>query len=160
VTTLAHPMVNDVKFDPAGRMLASCGSDGAVRLWTVGARTAPRVLRAQPGQVLAVAFSPNGRVLASGHVDGQVVLWDVASGREMTRLRGHSGAVQALVFSRDGRRLVSAGGDAAVRLWDMATQGEVQHLRADVSFFNSVDLVPGGLVAGGAGRTPLLLWGR
>jgi WD40 repeat protein len=160
VTTLAHPMVNDVTFGPAGRMLASCGSDGDVRLWTVGARTAPRVLQAQPGQVQAVAFSPDGRVLASGHVDGQVVLWDVASGREMTRLRGHSGPVQALVFSRDGHRLVSAGGDAAVRLWDMATLGEVQHLRADVSFFNSVDLVPAGLVAGAAGRTPLLLWRR
>jgi hypothetical protein len=42
----------------------------------------------------------------------------------------------------------------------MATLGEVQHLRADVSFFNSVDLVPAGLVAGAAGRTPLLLWRR
>lgn len=71
--------VKDVAFSPDGRLLASCDSDGIVRLWDVAAAQQVQVLEQEWG-VYTIAFSPDGAVLATGGFDYLVRLWGVKPG--------------------------------------------------------------------------------
>jgi WD40 repeat protein len=91
-----------------------------------GAR--PRAtLRANHGNVLAVAFSPDGRTLACGCGNdlwdsyGEVQLWDVHTAELRNTLKGHTGGVTCLAFTDEGRTLVSGSYDASVQLRDLGT---------------------------------------
>ncbi|MDX6537035.1 MAG: hypothetical protein QOD37_1376, partial [Gaiellales bacterium] len=81
-------VVRAIAFSPGGRLLASAGNDGTVRLWDPGSGRQTAIIEGHTGRVRAVAFSADGRLLASGGDDGTVRLWDPASGRQTAIISG------------------------------------------------------------------------
>ncbi len=88
------------------------------------------ILRANYGNLLAVAFSPDGRTLACGcgkdigdpyDLFGEVQLWDVRTGELLETLKGHEGGVTCLAFTDEGKTLVSGSYDKSVKIWDLPT---------------------------------------
>ncbi|MFI6389713.1 helix-turn-helix domain-containing protein [Nonomuraea sp. NPDC050540] len=155
------------EFTPDGRLLATTGTDGTVRLWDVGARHAPRPLAVLPGSggLLGAAIRGDGRLLATAGQDGTARLWDLADPARpaaAATLRGHEGEIRRVAFSPDGRTLASAGADRTVRLWDVTTPARAERLSVLGGHGDGVSaavFAPGGrTLATTSGDSTVRLW--
>lgn len=118
-------MVNDLRFDPSGKLLAVAGGQpsarGEVRLFRTSDWETVHVLRGHDDVVFSCEFRPGHDQLATAGFDHHVKLWDVRTGKELRTIGNHSDFVYALAFSPDGKRLASAGKDRIVQLNDVET---------------------------------------
>jgi RNA polymerase sigma factor (sigma-70 family) len=116
-------LVHSVAFAPNGKLFATAGSDGTVKLWETAASRVKATLQADERGVLSVAFSPDGKTLASGGYDDSVKLWDVATEKERATWKINQSTV-SLAFSPDGKSLAAGYGSGNLNLWDVATGKE------------------------------------
>ncbi|MCE9630421.1 MAG: WD40 repeat domain-containing protein [Planctomycetia bacterium] len=150
-----HPTaVWSVRISDDGRLAATAGYDGLVKLWDVATRASKHDLRKHKGWVRSVAFAPDGKRLATAGEDGNVILWDTDTGAEVKAIAAHTGAATTVAFSRDGQTLASGGSDKLVKLWNPATGEEKGKLEGHGDAIWSVAYSPDGgrLASGGADR--------
>ena len=92
IVQTGHPdFVYSVAFSPDGNILASGGSDGNIKLWSVETGQELRTIRGHTSNVIALAFSPDRKTLASGSWDKTVRLWDIESGKNVWTFKVYSG---------------------------------------------------------------------
>jgi WD40 repeat protein len=120
-TIVAGPgSIEAAAFSPDGRTLATCSTDGTVRLWDLATGKTTATMT-HGGYVVSVTFSPDGRTLASSSTDRTARLWDPVTGQASATLFGHTEIVWSVAFSPDGHTLATGSADGTVRLW---TPGE------------------------------------
>jgi WD40 repeat protein/serine/threonine protein kinase len=118
--------VNGAVFSPDGKLLATTGDDGLVKLWhtaDLGKAEVPPVwtVEGHGNGALGVCFSPDGTRLATTGRDKAVRLWETATGREALALQGRTGLRFGIAFRPDGRQLAAASAEG-VKLWDADPQ--------------------------------------
>ncbi|MBD2233718.1 WD40 repeat domain-containing protein [Phormidium tenue] len=71
--------VNALCFSSDGKIFASAGDDGSIRIWDIskGQTQDGQLLSGHYRPVTSVSFSPNGRFLASGSKDYTVKIWQL-----------------------------------------------------------------------------------
>ncbi len=154
-----HRHVTAVAYAPDGRLLATAGMEGNVRLWDPATGQLLHNLANHAGGVRTLVFAPDGRCLASGGNDGAIRLRDPATGRLLAVWQGHRAAVTCVAFAADGRTLASGSDDHDLFFWNVAT-GQLlarctghQHQVHSVLFLSD-----GNTVVSGASDGTLRVW--
>ncbi len=113
--------VNAVAFHPEGKLLATAGSDGTVRLWDVGSPAPRATINASEKPLNAVAFSVDGKLLAAGGEDHGVRIFETQSRKQKRKIEGLPAAVLSLAFSPHASILATSGRDQVVRTFRVST---------------------------------------
>jgi WD40 repeat protein/serine/threonine protein kinase len=121
VCSFKGPSANAVAFHPAGKYVASGGTDGQVRLWhpATGHEIHPP-LSEHLGPVQSMAFGRDGRYLATASKK-EVIVWDANSFKKLQTFNRLTGRIWSVAFSPDGDRLAAASGykgKGEIKIWD------------------------------------------
>ncbi|KZC15080.1 Notchless protein like protein 1 [Dufourea novaeangliae] len=110
-------LINDVKFSPNGRIIASASFDKSIKLWESNTGKYIASLRGHVQAVYSIAWSADSRLLVSGSADSTLKVWNMKTKKLCQDLPGHADEVYAVDWSPDGLRVGSGGKDKVLRLW-------------------------------------------
>ncbi|HCK55543.1 MAG TPA: hypothetical protein DIC23_20200, partial [Planctomycetaceae bacterium] len=123
-----HGTLRSVAISGDGRLVATGGGDGVVRLWSLADGKSIRELAGHTCPVFSTAFHPDGVHLLSGDRGEQKIRqWDYRAGREvrefdakdLSNYKGGTdinyGGVRDLAFSPDGEIVFCCGRDSYAR---------------------------------------------
>jgi WD40 repeat protein len=148
-------IASTVTMSTDGRLLATGGADGAVRLWELQRMPGALVVPDVPSQVRTLAIAANGGEIWTGGRDGHVRVYDLGTGKLLEALGENDGHVNAVRSSPDGKLVASAGDSGVLVLWDAATRTVRHRLAADTEALQAITFFPDGdsLATGGDSRT-------
>lgn len=110
-------LINDVKFSPDMRYIASASFDKSIRLWNGSDGKFITTLRGHVQRVYQLAWSADSRLLASSSADSTCKVWSISAKKLKSDLPGHSDEVYVVDWSPNGRHLVSGGKDKILKIW-------------------------------------------
>jgi len=110
-------LVNDVKFSPDSRIIASASFDKSIRLWNGTTGKFLGVLHGHVTGVYQIAWSADSRLLVSGSKDSTLKVWNIATKKMELDLPGHADEVYTVDWSPDGQKVISGGKDKVIKIW-------------------------------------------
>jgi WD40 repeat protein len=147
-----------VAFGSKGRIIASSGIDGSVRLWQPNGRLIVTFQNPETENgSFGLAIHPKGDQIAATYGNGTVIVWN-QQGKRLQTLSAHAGAAFGVAFHPEGRLLATVGADALVRLWTEKGQ-IVRTLQGHQGEVWGVTFSPDGqLLATGSRDQTIKLW--
>ncbi|MGF1533578.1 MAG: OmpA family protein [Bernardetiaceae bacterium] len=120
--------VQNLRFSPDGKILATAGLDKVIILWDVSTGTPLKRLFGHTNEVYEVTFSDDGKLLVSASSDGTARVWEVSTGRWMGtyQCKAFTGArldnsVSFAVFTKDNRHIIFGGNSGFLMKADISS---------------------------------------
>jgi WD40 repeat protein len=116
---------------PDGGLVATCGDDHSIRLWSTATRElVQEIPNAHQHSIWMLAFSPDGRFLVSATHEptDPAIVWDMSGERIGLLARvysSHPRKVSAIAISRENL-LAIGGGEGDIELWSLGDQPKMQ----------------------------------
>jgi RNA polymerase sigma factor (sigma-70 family) len=130
---------NALVYSPDGKMLASCDSGKAVRLWDTATGKEVRRFEPQEDEVRFFAVAPDWKTMVTACYNRPLFrVWDLASGKEIRQVPFHKDGPCAIALSPDGKLFAAATNDSLIRLYDVARWQETGRLRGHAAQIRSV----------------------
>jgi len=156
-------------FNSEGDMIATCGSDSHVKIWSTAFQSEPNNYRVQDSFISDVAVIPGSNWIAcgvtrntsnvgNGDGDYAIRIVDRTTGKPIRLLKGHTSWTTRLDTSPDGRWLVSASLDGSIRLWDPGTGECLRTMAAHDDHVTGVAFVSANNVVSSGRDAKLKLW--
>lgn len=144
--------VLEANFSPDSSRVATAGSDGIVRVWSISgeelASTRPKFGK----KIVTASFSPDGAKVLAAASDGTAYLWRADDGSLIRLFEGHTSELTEARFSPDGKRLVTSSMDETARIWDTASGKLIAELRSQAGELGYSSFSPDGTQAITAAR--------
>ena len=106
--------IHGAKFGPDGRVVATYGDDGSIKIWDVETLQLINVFSGHEG-VKTLEYSADGRRIVSLDRDGVLKVCDASSGAQ---LKSYSTAASCVIYSPDTRRLITGDLDGKLKIWE------------------------------------------
>ncbi|GFS54697.1 protein FAN [Nephila pilipes] len=107
-------IVYAVQFSPDGQKVATCGSDGTLKV--IDSQTATLLFSTETKEDLR-CLCWDGCIAIVGSASGSLLVWDLFKGELLEKLPAHSGAVSCVSVSGDGDILITGGEDLRALAW-------------------------------------------
>lgn len=107
----------DIKF-------ASCGDNGAVKIWDWGRGMSELTLSEHSGEVRCVDWHPYRGLVASGGKDGTIKMWDPRQTGSLCTLYNHKNSVLCCEWNQNGNWLATGSRDYLVKIFDVRMMKE------------------------------------
>lgn len=138
--------VNAVKWDPSGKLLASCSDDFTAKVWNVASeQTAPMYdFKDHKAEIYTLKWSPTGpgsmnpqkqKMLATASFDGSVRLWNVQDGTCIRVFSRHRDSVYSVAFSPSGDYLASGSLAGQLYIWNVLEGVHVKSFKGKGDIF-------------------------
>jgi small GTP-binding protein len=151
--------INQLKWSPNGRYLASSSNDKSIRIWDLTNGKCVSVLEGHKLAVRSIAWSPDGDKIISGSDDANIYVWDVKTKKIIREIMDHTHAVLNVAWSLDGKRIASSSFDKTVRIWNSSFK-RLSTFRLDGGFATTLLLSPDNKVLmAGISDGALIAWG-
>ncbi|PSN29293.1 F-box-like/WD repeat-containing protein ebi, partial [Blattella germanica] len=133
--------VNSIKWDPEGKLLASCSEDTTLKIWSMTEDVVLNLYGHDKG-VCRLAWSPTGpgspnpnknRMLASISNDSRIRLWDIHQNTCFHILFVQTDEISSMEFSPDGK-LLAAASSKTLQIWSTQDWQIVFNFEADSNF--------------------------
>ena len=105
------------RFCPGGKVLASCGRDGTLRLWDARSGAALAATPPVGGPLDDLAHAKDGSKISAVGTDGYLRVWESDGLVPSLAVPLHQGPVAAVAWN--GGRIFSASDDGKVRIFDL-----------------------------------------
>jgi WD40 repeat protein/biotin carboxyl carrier protein len=156
-----------VAFSPDGEVIATCGDDGAIRLWKTESGDLLCTRTGHAGPVTSVQFASAKRLVSAGK-DGRLIVWDVEdvnrTHQVFPRFDNRGGQVSSLGVSPDGKTVLFDQGKE-IRLLTLENKdlvGTLQNPSGQMNFSTMALFSPDGktILTNHSGSSPekLQLW--
>jgi eukaryotic-like serine/threonine-protein kinase len=148
-----HPggAVLSMALSPDRRVIATCGRDRLIKLWSAQDGKPIRTLTGHTYDVNKVVFSPDGKRLASASSDTTSRIWDVETGENQLILQTRPFYINSVTFSGDGKQLAQASGDGFITIFDAITGQDSIVLQSGANKVQDMSFSPDGSKLASAG---------